>query len=110
MLEPSCGIGRFLEYHNPELIDAYEIDKYAHLIATLKFPKANIKLQSIEERFFNGQFHAPHRVKPEYDLVIGNPPFGLRGQLALKFINHASEFSEYVCFVGILQRILHKCT
>lgn len=32
-------------------------------------------------------------------IVIGNPPFGLRGQLALKFINHASRFSEYVCFI-----------
>ena len=31
-------------------------------------------------------------------VVIGNPPFGLRGQLALKFINHSS-FAEYVCFI-----------
>ncbi len=75
MLEPSCGIGRFLAYHNPALIDAYEIDKYAHFIATLKYPTANIKLASFEEKFFNGQFHAPHRAKAEYDLVIGNPPY-----------------------------------
>lgn len=32
-------------------------------------------------------------------IVIGNPPFGLRGQLALKFINHSSNFSDYVCFI-----------
>ena len=32
-------------------------------------------------------------------IVIGNPPFGLRGQLALKFINHSSEFADYVCFI-----------
>ena len=32
-------------------------------------------------------------------VVIGNPPFGLRGQLALKFINHSSEFADYVCFI-----------
>tara|TARA_B100000886_G_scaffold337020_1_gene296919 strand:+ start:160 stop:1272 length:1113 start_codon:yes stop_codon:yes gene_type:complete len=31
--------------------------------------------------------------------VIGNPPFGLRGQLALKFINHSSLFADYVCFI-----------
>jgi len=31
--------------------------------------------------------------------VIGNPPFGLRGQLALKFINHSSNFADYVCFI-----------
>jgi hypothetical protein len=32
-------------------------------------------------------------------ITIGNPPFGLRGQLALKFINHSSTFSDYVCFI-----------
>ena len=32
-------------------------------------------------------------------IVFGNPPFGLRGQLALKFINHSSEFADYVCFI-----------
>jgi hypothetical protein len=32
-------------------------------------------------------------------VVIGNPPFGLRGQLALKFINHSSHFADYVCFI-----------
>lgn len=32
-------------------------------------------------------------------VVIGNPPFGLRGQLALKFMNHSSTFADYVCFI-----------
>lgn len=32
-------------------------------------------------------------------IVIGNPPFGLRGQLALKFINHSQSFADYVCFI-----------
>jgi len=32
-------------------------------------------------------------------IVIGNPPFGLRGQLALKFINYSSKFADYVCFI-----------
>lgn len=32
-------------------------------------------------------------------IVIGNPPFGLRGQLALKFINHSYKFADYVCFI-----------
>lgn len=33
------------------------------------------------------------------NICVGNPPFGLRGHLALKFINHASKFSDFVCFV-----------
>ena len=32
-------------------------------------------------------------------IVFGNPPFGLRGHLALKFINHSHEFADYVCFI-----------
>lgn len=32
-------------------------------------------------------------------VVVGNPPFGLRGNLALRFIEHSSKFSEYVAFI-----------
>jgi len=32
-------------------------------------------------------------------IVIGNPPFGLRGHLALKFINHSANFADYVAFI-----------
>ena len=32
-------------------------------------------------------------------VVFGNPPFGLRGHMALKFINHSADFSDYVCFI-----------
>jgi hypothetical protein len=32
-------------------------------------------------------------------IVFGNPPFGLRGHLALNFINHSHEFADYVCFI-----------
>ncbi|WP_303924049.1 hypothetical protein [Ureaplasma parvum] len=40
--------------------------------------------------------------KPENNnkyIIIGNPPFGLRGQLALKFINYAASFTDFICFV-----------
>ncbi len=40
----------------------------------------------------------PENVEKKY-IVIGNPPFGLRGQLALKFINHSTLFADYVCFI-----------
>jgi hypothetical protein len=32
-------------------------------------------------------------------VIFGNPPFGLRGHTALKFINHSFEFADYVCFI-----------
>lgn len=36
---------------------------------------------------------------PGHYIVFGNPPFGLRGHLALAFMNHAAEFADYVCFI-----------
>jgi hypothetical protein len=32
-------------------------------------------------------------------IVFGNPPFGLRGHLALQFINHSLQFADYVAFI-----------
>lgn len=32
-------------------------------------------------------------------VVIGNPPFGLRGHLALQFINHSYPFADMVAFI-----------
>lgn len=32
-------------------------------------------------------------------IVIGNPPFGLRGHLALKFLNHSATFARHVAFI-----------
>lgn len=41
-------------------------------------------------------------------LTIGNPPFGQRGALAVKFVNHACSFSSAVAF--ILPRSFNKYT
>ena len=32
-------------------------------------------------------------------ITIGNPPFGLRGNLALRFINHSAKFSDFTAFI-----------
>ncbi|MGP1485800.1 MAG: restriction endonuclease subunit M [Campylobacter sp.] len=32
-------------------------------------------------------------------IVLGNPPFGLRGNLALRFLNHSAEFADFVAFI-----------
>ena len=32
-------------------------------------------------------------------IVVGNPPFGLRGNLALRFINHSHNFADVVAFI-----------
>jgi hypothetical protein len=37
--------------------------------------------------------------KQQKYIVIGNPPFGLRGNLALRFINHSADFADVVAFI-----------
>lgn len=64
----------------------------------------------IEPQIFNNNNNNSKIIKKDYIdwkpdnnnnkyIVIGNPPFGLRGQLALKFINHSALFADYVCFI-----------
>jgi len=79
-IEPSAGNGSFLKLL-PE-------DKRIGLDIEPKFDEI------IKQDYLDWK---PTEVK-RY-IVIGNPPFGLRGQLALKFINHSSTFSDYVCFI-----------
>ena len=79
-IEPSAGNGVFLK-----------ILPYDRRIGLDIEPKFNeIKKQNYLDWIPN---------KDNKYVVIGNPPFGLRGQLALKFINHSSKFADYVCFI-----------
>lgn len=78
-IEPSAGDGSFLKVL-PQNTIAMDIEP--------KHP--NI----LEQDFLDWK----PAVNERY-VVFGNPPFGLRGHLALKFINHSSEFAEYVCFI-----------
>ena len=78
-IEPSAGCGNFLDILPPNSI-GLDIEPNNQNI---------IKSDYLEWR--------PEK-KNKY-VVIGNPPFGLRGQLALKFINHSYDFADYVCFI-----------
>ena len=41
--------------------------------------------------------------KEQKIITIGNPPFGKRATLAIKFFNYASKFSDYIAFIVPLQ-------
>jgi hypothetical protein len=78
-IEPSAGDGSFLDI----------------------LPKNSIGLD-IEPRANGIQKQDYLTWKPQVShkyIVFGNPPFGLRGHLALNFINHSYEFADYVCFI-----------
>lgn len=79
-IEPSAGSGNFLPYIPFDNVIAMDIEPLNDNI--------------IEQDFLDW--------KPETGkkyIVIGNPPFGLRGQKALQFINKGFEFADFVCFI-----------
>lgn len=80
-IEPSAGNGSFLKILPSDRRIGLDIE-----------PRFG---EIIKQDYIN--WHPPDENK-KY-IVIGNPPFGLRGQLALKFINHSSKFADYVCFI-----------
>ena len=79
-IEPSAGDGSFLKI----------------------LPKGSIGMD-IEPRGENIQKQdyltwKPSDTTKKY-IVFGNPPFGLRGHLALNFLNYSYNFADYVCFI-----------
>ena len=77
-IEPSAGNGNFLKVL-PSSTLAFDIE-----------PKA----ENIQQ-----QDYLLWKPPPGKFIVFGNPPFGLRGHVALQFINHSYEFADYVCFI-----------
>ena len=87
-VEPSAGKGAFLNLMPPDKRIGIDIDPLGKEI--------------VEQDFFNF-------VWPEgKTITIGNPPFGRRGKLAMKFLNISAENSEVVAF--ILPAIFSKFT
>jgi hypothetical protein len=78
-IEPSAGDGSFLKVLPPDTI-ALDIEP--------RHPSV------IEGDYLKW---TPNEIN-NY-VVFGNPPFGLRGHTALKFINHSYNFADYVCFI-----------
>lgn len=77
-IEPSAGTGAFLSYLDNYI--AYDIDPCGERIK-----KAN--WFEVDKSQFKGK-----------KIVIGNPPFGVQGQMAIKFFNESS-FADYIAFI-----------
>lgn len=78
VLEPSVGVGRFIEYA-PEntSFDAVEMNPVSARITKILYPDTNVETGEFQERFINKENNTPVKsVKGEYDIVIGNPPYG----------------------------------
>lgn len=78
-IEPSAGDGRFLQVLPTDTI-ALDIEP--------RHPSV-----------INADYLNWYPSENNNFVVFGNPPFGLRGHAALKFINHSFNFANYVCFI-----------
>lgn len=58
-------------------------------------PKGELKEELIKINYLD---FVPQDKTKKY-IVVGNPPFGLRGNLALRFINHSLKFADVVAFI-----------
>jgi len=81
-IEPSAGDGNFMKVFPQDRIIAMDIEPKADGITTQDYL----------------EWLPPENSDKKY-VVFGNPPFGLRGHMALKFINHSYSFADYVCFI-----------
>jgi len=80
-IEPSAGDGSFFKYLPTGSI-AFDIE-----------PRSN----GIRKQDYLSWLPTPE-TNTKY-VIVGNPPFGLRGHLALQFINHSYPFADYVAFI-----------
>ncbi|MHB1697942.1 MAG: hypothetical protein ACYCSQ_07585 [bacterium] len=80
-VEPSAGLGAFYD-----------------LLPENR--RVGIDVAQFRSDYIRNDFLAWMPKKNGYRYVsVGNPPFGYRAWLALAFINHASQFSDYVGFI-----------
>ena len=82
-IEPSAGGGAFYRLMPPERRIGIDID-----------PQGEFAGELIRADFL--------RWNPDPQqswIVLGNPPFGLRGHLALQFLNRAAEFADLTAFI-----------
>lgn len=80
-IEPSAGFGAFYDLLPDNRRIGIDVVKY-------------------REDFIQSDFLSWSPKKNGYSYAcIGNPPFGYRAWLALTFLNHAAQFSDYVGFI-----------
>ena len=79
VLEPSVGTGNFLNAAKDlgikTKITAFEINETTAKIAKILHPETDIHFRSFETEFIDERGNKKELI-PQYDLVIGNPPYG----------------------------------
>lgn len=95
--EPSAGTGRIISASPTSIkTDGAEISKVSGTIAQVLNPDSTITIGDFQELFFDKKSNKA-KVPQQYDVVIGNPPFGdragfLKGKGEEKDINRQEEY------------------
>ncbi|MCR4714274.1 MAG: Eco57I restriction-modification methylase domain-containing protein [Treponemataceae bacterium] len=78
VLEPSAGTGKFANNRPDNEFTMYEIDETSARINRILHPDANVIHGAFQSQFFdkNGIAKIKDYTMPQYDIVIGNPPYG----------------------------------
>lgn len=104
VLEPSCGVGRFMHYFSPNSdVVGIELDKTSYLICKSNFPHFDIRHQSFNSLFVDRRGN-PQNYPSDFSLIIGNPPYGDfagRGTIREKQITKANNYVEYFITRGL---------
>ncbi len=85
-IEPSAGTGSFFNNLDTNHKLGFDLDPKSLNILFLDF-------------FDFNTLDFSHIIQNKPIITIGNPPFGKNSSLALKFLNKASEFSDFVAFI-----------
>lgn len=95
VLEPSAGVGKFANNRPNNEFTMHELDETSARINKILHPEANIIQGAYQKQFFDagGRIHMPGQ-KEHYDVVIGNPPYGLYND-KYKGLGEGKEFDRY---------------
>ncbi len=63
-----------------------------------KDKRIGIDIKPLNDEIIQSDYLSYKLPEDKKSIVIGNPPFGHRGVMALKFINH-SQNADYICFI-----------
>ena len=86
-IEPSAGAGVFLEAGNlPSSTIAMDIA-----------PPPDCRSGILKRDYLAWKYEGPWRRSDI--IVVGNPPFGQRGKMAVAFINHAAAMADTIAFI-----------
>lgn len=96
VLEPSAGVGKFANNRPNNVFTMHELDETSARINKILHPEANVIHGAFQKQFFDEgeRFKRIDFVQPKYDVVIGNPPYGVYNG-KYKGLGEGKEFDRY---------------